>query len=209
MTASSSTTTARRTGSSSSSTSTSTSISSSALFPKMSNRMMSSSSSSSSSNNRSTQQLTPSQRREALLEAEAFLEERMKGDLRDQIERTRRIAAEIKEVKKQQLQLQEIQRKHRLMDIADQDFEMETLVNLGISTVMAKARVFDTRRVFVECGLGFLVEMELDKAVAFLKEKEKHLTKDFDLEVEKSTKIKAKVHEMMYYMQHLQQIGVA
>mmetsp|Transcript_14472 Transcript_14472/g.36213 ORF Transcript_14472/g.36213 Transcript_14472/m.36213 type:complete len:163 (+) Transcript_14472:897-1385(+) len=148
--------------------------------------------------------MTRREREAALQEAEGLLEEKMKRALRTQVDRSRALAEQISEIQKQRQQLGELVKKHKL-NWASDDFELETLVNLGISSVFAKARVPDCRRVFVESALGFFVEMELEKAIEFLAEKEKHLDRKFAEQIKETTKIKANIHEMMYYISSLQQ----
>jgi len=74
---------------------------------------------------------------------------------------------------------------------------MDCLTNLGISMVFAKTRVEDTSKIFVSTGLGFFVEMELQHAFDFLGKKEAFLTEKFDAEVDRSSRIKTQIHEML------------
>ncbi|CAD7950919.1 unnamed protein product [Amoebophrya sp. A120] len=145
-----------------------------------------------------------SSQEQSLLKAEEFLEEKMKQDLQRQIDRSRSLADRISELQRQRSQLEDLNRQHKL-DWSQDCFEMEMLVNLGISTVFAKAKVPDCRKLFVECGLGFHVEMDLPQAIAFLEKKEAFLREKFDREMQETCRLKTQVHEMLFHIQSLQQ----
>ena len=52
----------------------------------------------------------------------------------------------------------------------------------------------------MQAGLGFYVEMTLKECLEFLDLKEKFYDQNFDHEVERCTKIKAKIHEFLYLL---------
>ena len=58
----------------------------------------------------------------------------------------------------------------------------------------------DTSKIFVNAGLGFYVEMTLKECLEFLDQKEKFYDTNFDKEVERCTRIKAKIHEFLYLL---------
>merc|ERR1712150_311655 len=93
-------------------------------------------------------------------------------------------------------QVRELRENIRLL-LHDSMAELETMVELGCQ-FYAKALVPDTSKIFIDVGLGFHLEMPLEDAVEFLDRKEEHLLSKLELCKNKTTQVKADIHEALH-----------
>jgi prefoldin subunit 5 len=98
-------------------------------------------------------------------EYEAFIEDRLKVDLKMIEEQTEKLLRQLSDYVNLKNNLLAIERNHLK--------KLSTLIDIGGFYV--KTKIPDTSHVFVNVGLGFHVEFTLQEALAFIELKETHL----------------------------------
>lgn len=142
-----------------------------------------------------------SDRQSSILKYEDYLENTLKRNLQNQLEECKHLTQQLRDLDALRANITQLLKSHR--SDWDAPKTLDTLVNLGIGGVFAKAHVDDTSRIFVEVGLNFYVELELDSALEVLDQREQFLQKNFALEKEKTVSAKAAVHAMLALLDKL------
>merc|ERR1712216_969478 len=104
---------------------------------------------------------------------EDYIENVLRRDLEASLCRSKQIALKLDDLRALRTNVQMLKKKHDLNWDDPGAKSMDTMINLGIGHVFAKAHVADTSKIFVEAGLGFYVEMTLKECLEFLDQKEK------------------------------------
>mmetsp|Transcript_71251 Transcript_71251/g.154847 ORF Transcript_71251/g.154847 Transcript_71251/m.154847 type:complete len:171 (-) Transcript_71251:66-578(-) len=126
-----------------------------------------------------------------IVQYEDFLERVLKAELKRSLDECRQDAALLD-------QCRELRSNIDLL-IQGNVTELETMVEVGCQ-FYAKAFVPDTKRLFVDVGLGFRLEMPLADARDFLDEKEACLLGGLELRKRRTAQIKADIHEALHLL---------
>ncbi|VDD77880.1 unnamed protein product [Mesocestoides corti] len=139
---------------------------------------------------------------EKILKVEAFINEKLRKDLRLTLEAGDAVYAEISEY----LELQNLLEKFAEMGI-EGDEGMNTMVDMGCNFYL-KAHIPDFKRIYVDIGMGFHVEMTHSEALAFIKERVDLLNDKAEVFRKKSFEIKARIKVCLEGLKELQGLGV-
>merc|ERR1711879_763646 len=120
-------------------------------------------------------------------EYEAFIENRLKMDLKSVLDQRDKLLRQIADY---------LTLKNNLMAIEKNELKaFKTLVNLG-SEFYIQAKVPDASKVFVNVGLGFHVEFTPKEALSFIELKEAHLTERVNELAATANSIKSRIRTM-------------
>ena len=89
---------------------------------------------------------------ETYLQYEGYVEDVLKKDLEKSVVASRKVAEDIRDLSSLEENIGELIKKQKL-NWNKKKHPLDTLINLGISTVFAKAHVADTSKIFVDAGL--------------------------------------------------------
>ena len=132
-----------------------------------------------------------------VLEYEAFLNERLKVDLKAVLERRDSLYSDIAEY----LQLRNVI--DRLHKDGTAHANLKAMVDLGCN-FYCQARVPDPSRVFVAVGFGFFVEFTHTEALDFIEKKVNSLKQKAEVLTEQASQIKARIRVVVEALGELQ-----
>ena len=137
-----------------------------------------------------------------VLEYEIFLNERLKPDLKSILEQRDKIYNEIAEYLALKNSIEAVKSSG-----LSEDQPLKTKVDLGCN-FYGKAIVPNHRKVFVDIGLGFFLEMTHEEALVFVEKKTKHLNAQADILTQETVKIKANIKLVLHGLRELQNLSV-
>ncbi|OZJ05029.1 hypothetical protein BZG36_02146 [Bifiguratus adelaidae] len=123
---------------------------------------------------------------------ESFVNEKLKVDLQQVLDRRDAIYDEISEYAKLRESMKTIQGQECIT----------SMVDLG-SNFYAQAKIPDTQYIYVSIGYGFHAQMTIPEANAFIDRKQEHLQKKADKLTQESAKIKAHIKIVLEAMSEI------
>ena len=129
---------------------------------------------------------------------EAFLNERLKTDLKQVMDLRDNVNSEIAEY----LQLRNVIEKIKESDSAKMD-TLKTMVDLG-ANFYCQARVSNPKRIFVCIGYGFYVEFSLDEALNFIDKRVALLNSRVEVLTKDVSEISARIRIVLEGLRELQ-----
>ncbi len=138
---------------------------------------------------------------EKVLKYETFLNEKLRPDLKSVLEQRDNIYSEIAEYLALKNSIEAI----KSADLP-KDEPLKTKVDLGCN-FYAKAVVPNRKKVFVDIGLGFFLEMNHSEALAFIEKKTKQLDSKAEALAQETVKIKANIKLVIHGLRELQNLS--
>lgn len=134
----------------------------------------------------------------------------MKQDLKNQVQEAKKVDEQLSELQALRINISQLLRRHK------QDWDapkvMDTLVNLGAGGVFAQAHVSDTSQLFVEVGLNFYIEFDLNseeiELMKILDLREEFLKQNFIACQEKTIQTKSAIHGMLALLDQMRILEV-
>ena len=136
---------------------------------------------------------------EKVLQYEAFLNEKLREDLRKILEQRDEVYKQISDY----LQLKTIIETIQQTDYTKE--ELKTKIDLGCNFYV-QAKVPDTSRIYVNIGFGFYVEFTHDEALKFIKKKTDSLNEKAESFTKDAVTVKAHIKLVLEGLRELQQI---
>lgn len=133
-----------------------------------------------------------------VLKFEQFLNEKLRPDLKNCLEERDKIYEESAEY----LSLANSIEALKASDLPE-DKPLKTKVDIG-SNFYIQAKVPNHKRVFVDIGFGFFLEMTHEEALEFIDKKRHFLDKKAQLLTEESTKLKANIKIVLQGLREIQ-----
>ncbi|CDS41213.1 protein uxt [Echinococcus multilocularis] len=143
--------------------------------------------------------------KEKILKIEAFINEKLRKDLRFTLDAGDTVYAEISEY----LELQNLLEKFSEVGFKDGDNSgaTETMVDMGCNFYL-KAHIPSLERLYVDVGLGFHVEMTRVEALHFVRQRVELLTAKAELFRQKALEIRAHIKVCLQGLRELQALDL-
>ncbi|KAH3738652.1 hypothetical protein DPMN_045291 [Dreissena polymorpha] len=143
--------------------------------------------------------MSSTDKQKKVAEYEAFLNEKLRDDLKRILEQRDDIYGQIAEY----LQLKTTIEQIKGAGIKE---DLKTKVDLGCNFYV-QAKVADPQKVFVFVGFGFFVEMTLDEALKFIEKRTKFLTEHTEHLTQDANSVKANIRIVMEGLRELQNLA--
>jgi len=147
------------------------------------------------------QPLDPAELQRKIVQFERFVHEQLEPDLKVTVNQRDAVYDDISEYLRLQKTCELIRE-----NLQDGQPGLKTQVDLGSQCYM-QAKVPDASHIYVEVGLGFLVEFTIDEAINFIPRKEAQLKQKAQDLTDKAAEIKTKIKTVLQALADLQQIS--
>ena len=139
--------------------------------------------------------MDPTARASKVIKYEAFVNERLKSDLKTVLDCRNKLISQIASYESLKTCIEKIKQ--------TPSEEIKVLSDLGCN-FYCKAKLLDTSKIFVEIGLGFFVELTLDEAHHFCEKKLNIIRHDCEVVTEEATQINAKIRLVLEALNEIQ-----
>ena len=141
-----------------------------------------------------------------ILEFEAFVNEKLRNDLKLLLEEQDKIYSEVAEYLQIKDTIDKIMQINKARSGDDTSFKFNTRVDLGCN-FYANAVIKDPKTICVAIGYGFFLEMTFDEALKFIDKKVKLLNSTSDILTNKACEIKAHIKFVLEGIREMQNIN--